>query len=447
MGEKKYETKEEALIKKHSETLWVHFANLFLGFWLLVSHIAFGYVSLFYVWNAIICGIIVIVFSVLSLSRRMILAPWIVGFTGMWLMFAPLVFSTPEVQIYVNDTIVGVLLIAFALLVPGIPGVIEEKGHDIPPGWSYNPSAWIQRIPVIALGCVGWMISRYLAAFQLGYIDSVWDPAFGDGTYYVITSNVAKFFPVPDAGLGAFAYTLEALMGCKGGANRWRTMPWMVVAFAFLVVPLGIVSILLVISQPILVHHWCFLCLVAAGSMLIMVTLTMDEMFAVLYFLYCSKKEGKGFWKTFFKGGDCLGTQDDTRTPPFDSNPIGLIATWRYGISFQWNLLLTAALGVWLMFTPHVFGLPVELGISDNDHLIGALVVVISIISLAEVARSLRWLLPIAGLWIAIASWFFPSATLGLSFNHLGIGILLFFLALPRGKINESYGLWTRCIR
>lgn len=442
---KNEKTKEQALIEKHQSTLWAHFANLFLGFWLIVSHIAFGYQSTFYIFNDMICGIIIAFFSLLALSRKIIIAPWVVCLTGIWLMFAPLIFWAHQVQVYMNDTVVGVLVIAFSLLIPGVPGLVEEKGHNIPPGWSYNPSAWIQRIPVIALGFVGWMIARYLAAFQLGYIDSVWDPVFGHGTFDVITSTVSRMFPVPDAGLGAFAYTLEALMGCKGGENRWRTMPWMVVSFAFLVVPLGIVSILLVISQPVLVHHWCFLCLLAACSMLIMVTLTMDEMFAVIHFLYCAKKEGEGFWKTFFFCGDCLATKDDSVTPTFQDNPFKLIATWRYGVGLPWNLLLCIALGAWLMFTPLVFGTP--LGLSDSDHLFGALIIVFSIISMAEVVRSLRLILPLFGLWVAIASWFFPGATIGVSFNHLAIGLLLIGLAMPRGKIHQSYGGWTRFIK
>jgi len=80
-------------------------------------------------------------------------------------------------------------------------------------------------------------------------------------------------------------------------------------------------------------------------------------MFAVIYFLYCAKKEGKGFWKTFFLGGDCLATKDDTRTPAFSSNPLSLIGSWRFGVGFHWSLLVAAALGVWIMFTPMVFGL------------------------------------------------------------------------------------------
>ena len=445
MEERGQEAKQKALIKKHQQTLWAHFANVFLGVWLSFSHIAFGYTERFYSDNDLICGIIVVVFALLSLKRRVVIAPWVVCFTGIWLMFAPLLFSAKEAQIYVNETLVGALLIVLSLLIPGVPGLVEEKGGEIPPGWSYNPSAWIQRIPVIALGCVGWMISRYLASFQLGYIDHVWDPVFGMGTYDVITSKVAQWFPISDAGLGAFAYSLEVLMGCKGGENRWRTMPWMVIAFATLVVPLGIVSILLVVSQPILVHHWCFLCLIAASCMLIMVTLTIDEMVAVCYFLYLSKKEGKGFWKTFFLGGTCSGVTDDLRTPHFEGNFSKLLATWRFGVTFPWNLLLTTALGVWLMFTPAVFFLTGA--IFNSDHLIGALVVVGSVISMAEVTRSLRWILPVGGLWVAITVWFYPELFLGCKMNHLVIGILICLLAIPRGKIHERYGQLHRWIK
>lgn len=42
-------------------------------------------------------------------------------------------------------------------------------------------------------------------------------------------------------------------------------MPWMVVMFGIFVVPLGIVSIVLVMLQPIGVGAWCALCLIAAG--------------------------------------------------------------------------------------------------------------------------------------------------------------------------------------
>lgn len=65
-------------------------------------------------------------------------------------------------------------------------------------------------------------------AYQLGFIPSVWDPFFGESIAAVLTSHVSKSFPISDAGLGAFAYTFEMLMGWMGMTTRWRTMPWMV---------------------------------------------------------------------------------------------------------------------------------------------------------------------------------------------------------------------------
>jgi len=144
--------------------------------------------------------------------------------------------------------------------------VMMQPGPDLPRGWTYNPSTWQQRAPIIALTFVGFFCARYLAAFQLGYIDRVWDPFFVDGTKRVLTSDVSKAWPISDAGLGALSYMLEALSGFMGGVQRWRTMPWMVAMFGFLVVPLGVTSIVLVILQPLMVGAWCTICLVTAVS-------------------------------------------------------------------------------------------------------------------------------------------------------------------------------------
>lgn len=437
-------SKKEILEKRHNQTLYLNFANIFLGFWLLFTPFAFGYHSELSIVNDVVCGVVVIIFALLSLSSCYKLPRWVLCFVGFWLNLAPLLFWAPHVSIYMNDTIIGVLLIAFSILIPGIPGFVESEGGGIPMGWSYNPSAWIQRIPVIALACVGWFISRYLAAYQLGYIDTVWDPVFGEGTKLVITSNLSHSFPISDAGLGAFAYTIEALMGCKGGPSRWRTMPWMVTLFAFLVVPLGIVSILLVISQPLIVGEWCFLCLLTALAMLVMVVLTLDEMFASISFLYEAKKAGLGFWRTFWLGGNLPDIKEDTKTPPFSSCPFKLMATWRYGIGFRWNLFLAALLGGSMMIAPWFFG--IDGYAADSDHLFGALVIVIALIAMAEVTRPIRFLLKLIGLWMAIATWFVADHAWFIHTYHMTVGILLFLLAIPKGKIHYSYGLLNRFI-
>src|SRR3984893_6202057 len=155
-----------------------------------------------------------------------------------------------------------------------MPGMSHEGMMDentVPPGWTYSPSSWLQRVPIIALAFFGYLVARYLAAYQLGHIGTVWEPFFsGDnsknGTEYIITSDVSRAWPIPDAGLGATSYMIEALMGAMGTATRWRTMPWMVTFFFILVVPLGGVSIFFIIIQPIVIGTYCTLCLIDAGD-------------------------------------------------------------------------------------------------------------------------------------------------------------------------------------
>ena len=152
----------------------------------------------------------------------------------------------------------------------------------IPPGWSYDPSAWGQRLPLVGLALVGFAIASYLAGYQLGFVAEVWEPFFGDGSRRVLTSGVSRVLPVPDGALGALGFLVDAVVGLVGGRGRWRTMPWIVVLFGFAVGPLGAVSILLVMLQPITVDSWCTLCLVTAAISIGLIGPAMDEVLASL---------------------------------------------------------------------------------------------------------------------------------------------------------------------
>ena len=144
-----------------------------------------------------------------------------------------------------------------------------------------------------------------MAAYQLGYIPEIWDPVFGhEGTLQVITSALSRSFPVSDAGLGAALYGIEALCVWKGGCARWYTSPAFVLFFGVLVIPVGCVSTLLIISQPIVVGHWCFWCLLTAVCMLCMIALAIDEVYAAIQFLVRTRQvDPHDFWRTFWHGG------------------------------------------------------------------------------------------------------------------------------------------------
>lgn len=173
-------------------------------------------------------------------------------------------------------------------------------GDGVPPGWTYNPSTWGQRLPIVGAAALGLGIATWLALFQLEAVGSVWEPFFGDGTRRVLTSELSGVLPVPDAALGAFGYLLDAATGVIGGTRRWRTMPWIVIVFGLAVGPLGLVSIALVMSQPLVVGAWCTLCLASAVVSVVMIGPAMDEMLASLQHVKRQADLGRSGWRVFW---------------------------------------------------------------------------------------------------------------------------------------------------
>jgi len=430
----------------HASKIWTRFGTVILGFWLLTSPESFGYLHTASRYSDWISGLLLIIFGFMSMSYR--LRGWIWGgcLVGIWLQLAPLAFWAQESVIYVNDTIIGVLAIAFCVLVPLRPTAFEV-GPQIPPGWSYNPSSWQQRIPIVFFALVGWFTARYLASYQLHYIDYIWDPFFTGGTQKVITSLISKDFPVPDAGLGAMAYSLEAIMAIKGGVRRWHTMPWIVFVFGILVIPLGFVSIMLVMLQPIAVGAWCGQCLIIATCMLIMLSLTVDEVLAVLQYLKKIRAEKQPFWKIFFGGSQYEKDGSDERTPTFKEPFWKNVRAMVWGVGLPLNLVSTALLGIWLLFSEKLFTFPTFF--SDSMDVTGALIVVFSIIAWAEVLRPLRFINMLLGAWLIASPFVLMSGRIDtLVVTHsIVVGALVIVLSIFRGPIKERYGDWDKLIK
>jgi hypothetical protein len=308
---------------------------------------------------------------------------------------------------------------------------------------------------MIALGFAGWVVSRYVGMFQLGYITHVWDPFFGfaGGTKQVLNSKMSHSWPISDGGLGGISYTFEFLMGLMGSPARWRTMPWMVTFFGILVIPLGLTHIILVISQPVVVHHWCTMCLLAAAIMLPMIPLEVDEVVAMCQHVAQAKRRGDrggSLWTIFWKGGSAEGSTADERSPELmalPQEPAGVLKASIWGMSFPWTLVGATALGIFLMACPTLFGISIQSTAADFDHLGGALIVTIAVISMGEVIRLGRYMIVPLGLAIAIGTWFTDASTTGYALASTVAAMLSVLLAFPRGQKRESYGSWDRFVR
>jgi len=460
-------------VKAHRALLWPHYLSLMLGVWLVASPFTLGYLNefipnasqlgvmtdrglssfetrnLWMTYSDVGTGLLVIVFSVLSANanRRYPWAQWANAVVGGWLLFAPLVFWTSLASAYANDTLVGGMVIALAVLIPMMPGMSMAGmmgGPDVPPGWSYTPSSWLQRYPIAVLALIGFFIARYMGAYQLGHIDGAWDPFFGTGTETIITSDASKAWPIADGALGAVVYMLELVMTFMGGKTRWRTMPWMVLALAVLILPLGAVSIYFIIIQPIVIGTWCTICLIAGLAMALMIPYSLDEFVAMGQFLVDARRKGKPFWRTFWTGDAMEGGMADPATGPGApmSDTFGQAAR---GVTLPPALLASCAVGLWFMFTRLSFGTSGQM--ANSDHLIGALVVTFSIIAFAEVARPLRFINIAFGLWLIAAPWLLTGNTTTFAdWSGMAGGALLIALALPRGRIANSYAGWDRFV-
>ena len=412
--------------------LWTFYTLMFLGLWLLASPCTFGFHSQPTIINHFVCGLLLILLSWNSRKHPKAFVIWAIAIIGIWLQFAPLIFWEPQSAAYLDATFVGSCVIVLSVVLYHWPGVLPDHEPQIPPGWSYNPSAWPQRFVIAFLVLICWFIARYLAAYQLGYIQTVWDPFFTPGTESVLTSNISKMFPVSDAGLGALAYTIEFFSVCIGGKNRWHTAPWLVFVFGILVIPVGLVSSILIILQPLSVGTWCTLCLITALSMLIQMPFAMGEVAASIQFLRHSKEHS--FFVRLFKGGHCERGTLDKKTPSMEASFCKIIQSSLSGITFPWNLVLSSLLGILLMALPGILQLKGLL--YTFDPIFGALTTIVSILAFSEYLRNIRYLNLVCAIALFCISWW--------SLTHVLFAIVIALLSFRKGPIRETFSYKTQ---
>jgi uncharacterized membrane protein len=132
----------------------------------------------------------------------------------------------------------------------------------------------VSRRPVIVLlALVGCGVATVLTLYQVGVLETIWEPFFGDGSRRVLTSALSEALPVPDAALGAVAYLAEAVLTGLGRPER----PWVDIAAGVVAAGLGVAALGLVAAQVLLVGAFCTLCLVSAALSLTIAGLVAPE--------------------------------------------------------------------------------------------------------------------------------------------------------------------------
>jgi nucleoside-diphosphate-sugar epimerase len=453
--------RHEAQIRsEHRDSRWAHLVNMGLATWLITQPLLINVQEPLLRWSEVVLGTALFVCAALALSWRAPWARWLCAGIGALVMAAPFLFSTSNAAAYLSDSLVGALIFGFAVGTkpePGSSAVAALTGPEIPPGWSFNPSNWTQRLPIIALALIGLYVSRYLAAYQLDHIPDVWDPFFAgsptdpqNGTEEVITSVVSRAFPVSDAAVGGYIYLLEILTGFVGSRMRWRTMPWLVLLFGLMIAPLGVISILFIIIQPVVIGTWSAIALIGATAVLLQIPYSLDELLATIQFLYRRKAAGQNWLRVLFLGDTdeeptAKGAKRlETLADEFDQ-PAGRVIKSMLGggVSLPWNLALAALIGFALLFSRVTLG--VDGALANAHHVIGSLVLTVISVAAAEVARPARWLNTLLGIALIATPLVWQSNTLPLLASVV-LGLALIVLSVRRGSVRERYGNWSRLI-
>ena len=250
---------------------------------------------------------------------------------------------------------------------------------------------------------------------------------------------MSHMWPVSDAGMGAVAYSFEFLMGYMGGPSRWRTMPWMVTIFGILVIPLGLSHIALVMSQPVSCTIGARCASLAAGIMLPMIPLEVDEVVAMGQHVRDSASARRPWWiglEGLLAGRERrrqpTGRADATPVHRLPDHPMKALRASIWGFTATPWLLASAALGIWLLFAPAVFDVDITSGAADVAHIGGAAVTVCAVVAMGEVVRAMRWLNVAIGLGVAGLVWLTGGGT-GYSLVIASTGIAIAAAAVPVG--------------
>src|SRR3546814_18829084 len=106
-------------------------------------------------------------------------------------------------------------------------------------------------------------------------------------------------------------------------------------------------------------------------------------------FLVLNTRRGRPFWRSFFRGDALPGGSRDTH-PGFDAPLAAIGSSAARGVTIPWTLAVSVLIGAFLMFSRLVLG--TEPPLADRDPLVGALVLPVSWLPLADVATPLLFL-------------------------------------------------------
>lgn len=100
--------------------------------------------------------------------------------------------------------------------------------------------------------------------------------------------------------------------------------------------------------------------------------------------------------------------------------------------------IINTLLGIWLMVAPEIFGW--NKTVSDNDHIIGPVIVTMAFTAIWEATRGLRHVNTLLGSWLLLAPWVLGYAESSAIVSDMATGAMVVILSRLGGKTKQSFG-------
>ena len=104
----------------------------------------------------------------------------------------------------------------------------------------------------------------------------------------------------------------------------------------------------------------------------------------------------------------------------------------------MWTAIVNILLGLWLMISPHL--LQFEKAASDNNYIVGPLVLTFSMIALWELNRSILFLNIALGIWLLVSPFVLEFQSSATTWATILSGALLAGLSFIKRKVKGKYG-------
>ena len=103
----------------------------------------------------------------------------------------------------------------------------------------------------------------------------------------------------------------------------------------------------------------------------------------------------------------------------------------------MWAQIINIVIGIGLMAAPAIVGF--DKVASNNNHIVGPLVITFAVVSLWEINRNVRWFNIVTGAWLILSPFIIGFGASAQAIDIAG-GIAVILFSLHKGKIKNKYG-------